>query len=345
MDHRVEAVGGKGGVHPLLQPADGPRQQVGQHRAEHVEGQKEDGQHHGDEDGDGGVFSGEHPVHLHAALVLPALTAADHRFPADPLDKIIAHIRQGGVAVHAVLLLHLEDGMLHQLQLVLVQRQSLPDGGVVLDELGGGKTHRQAGLFRMVLDLHRHRMDAPVHRAGAAEVGDGGAALLPHGLHRPVDQLLDALVFGGGDGDHRDAQQAFHLLHVDGAAVGPDLVHHVQSQHHGGLALDELQGQVQVALDVGGVHDVDDAVRLSLQQKLAGDDLLGGIGPDGIDARQVHHRAVLLPPDLAAFLVHGDAGEVAHVLIHAGELVEQGGLSAVLVSRKGEDHALSTSRS
>ena len=41
------------------------------------------------------------------------------------------------------------------------------------------------------------------------------------------------------------------------------LVHHVQRQHHGHLQLQQLQGQVEVPLDVGGVHNVDDAVRLA----------------------------------------------------------------------------------
>ena len=34
--------------------------------------------------------------------------------------------------------------------------------------------------------------------------------------------------------------------------------------------------------------------------------------------------------------VHGDAGEVAHVLVGAGELVEQGGLARVLVAHQSE---------
>ena len=40
--------------------------------------------------------------------------------------------------------------------------------------------------------------------------------------------------------------------------------------------------------------------------------------------------------DLAALPVHGDPGEIAHMLVGAGELVEQGGLSAVLVACQGK---------
>ena len=92
-----------------------------------------------------------------------------------------------------------------------------------------------------------------------------------------VHQLRHALALGGGNGHHRDAQLPAHPLHVHGAAVGPDLVHHVQGQHHGHPQLQQLQRQVQVALDVGGVHDVDDAVGFLVEDVVPGDDLLGRV--------------------------------------------------------------------
>ena len=99
-----------------------------------------------------------------------------------------------------------------------------------------------------------------------------------------------------------------------------------------------MQRQIEVALDVGGVHDVDDAVGLLLKDVVPGDDLLLGIGPQGIDARQIHHGAALFSPDLAGLLVHSDAGEVAHVLVGAGEGVEQRGFAAILIADQGENH-------
>ena len=80
-----------------------------------------------------------------------------------------------------------------------------------------------------------------------------------------------------------------------------------------------------------------------VQNEIPGDDFLRRIRADGVDAGQVHHGAVLLPPDLTGLLVHGDAGEVAHVLVGAGELVKEGGLAAVLVAGQCEDHACFTS--
>ena len=136
-----------------------------------------------------------------------------------------------------------------------------------------------------------------------------------------------------------------HSLHVDGAAAGGDLIHHVQGQYHGNTHLHQLERQVQVPLDIGGVHDINEAVGLLVQDEIPGDNLLRRIGPDGVDARQVDHRAVLFPPDGARLLIHRHAGEIAHVLVGAGELVEQRGLAAVLVAGQCENHVPATSTS
>ena len=239
--------------------------------------------------------------------------------------------------------LHFLDAVLNELQLVLVQFQPLPHVLIVFNELGGGEAHRQAGGLGVVLNLVDHRVDAPVDRAGGAEVVDRRQGPVPGRGRGDADQLLHALVLYGGDGDDGDPQRGGHTLDIDGAAAGGDLIHHVQSQNHGDAHFQQLKGQVQIPLDVGGVHNVDDAVGLLVQDKVPGDNLLRRIGADGVDARQVHHRAVLLSPDGAGLLVHRHTGKVAHVLVGAGELVEQGGLAAVLVSGQGEDHNCRTS--
>ena len=318
-------------------------QQVGKERSDDVEGQVENRQHDAEEDGQGQVFAGDDPVDGFAALPLPGLPALDHCAGTDLLNEVIAHIRQSGVAVHAAFRLHLLNAVLDQLFFVLVQLQPLIDVGVAFDELRGGKAHRDVRLLGVILDLVDHRMDATVDRTGRAEVVHGGVDLVFGDCHGDPHQFLYAFVLDCGDGYHGDAQRLGHGLDVDGSAVGGDLIHHVQGQHHGDAHLHELQRQVEVPLDVGGVDNVDEAVGLLVQNEIPGDDLLRRVGADGVNARQVHHRAVFLAPDGAGFLVHGDAGKVAHVLIGAGELVEEGGLAAVLVAGQRENHDSATS--
>ena len=192
----------------------------------------------------------------------------------------------------------------------------------------------------MVGDQVHDGVQTPVHRASVvthtAEIGASRLLLILGHMHRVAHQLVHAFILGGGDGHHRDTQHGLHLVDADGAAVAPHLIHHVQCQHHGHIQLQKLHGQIEIPLDIGGVHDVDDAGGLFVDDELPGNDLLAGIGGHGIDARQVGDLGVGVFPDGAALAVHRHAGEVAHMLVGAGQLIEQRGLSAVLVARQGE---------
>ena len=235
-------------------------------------------------------------------------------------------------------MLHLTDAVFDQLLFVGVDVQPPQNVLVALNELGGGEPGTDARQLGVVLDDMADGVDTAVDGAGVAEIAHRrGNPLFGHGqgLH---NEFVDALILGGADGDHGDAQPFGQLLGVDGAAVAADLVHHVQGQHRGNAHFQQLQGKIQIPFQVGAIHNVDDAVGLLVEDEVPGHDFLGGVGPQGVDARQVHHFHVFLATDGAGFLVHGDAGEVAHVLIGAGELVEQCGLAAILIADQCENH-------
>lgn len=113
-----------------------------------------------------------------------------------------------------------------------------------------------------------HRVDAAVDGAAVvvpvAEILLQRRLLILGDMDGVTDQLVHALVLGGGDGDHRHAQHGLHGVDVNGALIAHQLVHHVQRHHHGDAHLQKLHGQVQVPLDVGGVHDIDDGLGLVL---------------------------------------------------------------------------------
>ena len=343
MYHRVEPIGSQAPVDPGGEAVDGRGKHVLQEGADHVEGQPEDQEHNAHEDRDGGVFVGQHPVNADGTEMLAALSAFDHGFVTQFFDVFIAHGGNGGVAVQTALLLHLDDAVLQQLQLILVDGKALDDILVALDHLGRRKAPGHTRILGVVLDLVGHGVNAAVDRSVVTEVDALGAPFLSGGPNGTFDQLIDALILCRRDGDHRNSQFLRHFGHVDGAAVAPDLVHHVQSQNQRNVHLQKLEGQVEVPLDVGGVDNVDDAVGMLVENKIPGDDLLAGIGAHGINARQIGHLAVLLAAKLAGLAVHRHAGEVAHMLVGAGQLVEQGGLAAVLVAHQCENHCSFTS--
>lgn len=64
-------------------------------------------------------------------------------------------------------------------------------------------------------------------------------------------------------------------------------VHHVQRHHHGQADFNELGGQIQVALEVGGVHDVEDGVGFFIDEIIAGNDFLKRVRRERVDAGKV----------------------------------------------------------
>ena len=242
---------------------------------------------------------------------------------------------------------------------LVAQAQFLFQRLVALEELGGDV----AGLHVMLSGLVLHQMgDGVQGRMGlaVADVQLRGHGLVLRRLHGPAHQLVDALALSGADSDHRHAQPLFQPGQINGISVAAHLVHHIEGHHHRPSQLQKLQCQIKVPLQIGGVHNVDDHVRLIPDDEIPGDDLLHGVGAEGIDARQVHdgHVAVLIrnrlallllpahPPGEAhmglsavvmvqhgaGLLLHRYAGPVAHVLVGAGQLIEKSGLSAVLVA-------------
>ena len=164
-----------------------------------------------------------------------------------------------------------------------------------------------------------------------AAVGLGVAHL--HGL---VEQLLQAGALQGGHLDDGAAQLVGHLYGIDLVAVLLHHVHHVQGDDNGDAHLHDLGGQIQVALQVGGIYQVDDHIGVLVNDVVPADDLLQGVGGQGVNAGQVGDHGIGIAPQLALFLLHGNAGPVADILVGTGHGVEHGGLSAVGIAHQGD---------
>ena len=344
MRHGVEAVCRERPINHARQRIDAEGEQVAQEFADDVERQIENEKHHAEKDRDRRVFSGQDAVELAAAGVLAALVRLYDRLRHGVFNEAVAHVRQRRVAVKTALLLHLHDGVLDQLQLVRVELKLVRDRFIALDELCCRKADGDARRLRVVLDYMADRVDAAVDGALRAEVIDARLLAQTRRADGDFDQLLHALAVCRADGHDGHAQKLGQERRIDRAAVSGQLVHHVERQHRGRLERQELERQIEVALKVRRVHDVDDAVRLLIENEVPGHDLLGGVRPQRVNARQIDNGAVLLPAHLPAFLIDRHAGEVADVLVRAGELVKERCLAAVLIACECEDHA-STSTS
>ena len=231
--------------------------------------------------------------------------------------------------------------MLDGIELVTVQMKRLGYQLVTLDQLGRRKTYWNVRCRGVVLDKVGDTVDAAMQRTavrtvGRAKVQATGALAEPCHVQGVVHQLADALVAGSANGDDRHAQQALEQVDVNGAAVGRHLVHHVERDDHRTVELHELQCQVQVALDIGGVNDVDDGVRALVEDELTAHDLFARVRRQGVNARQVGNARLGVVADGAIFAVDRHAGKVTDVLVGARQLVEPTWSCRSLVAGKGK---------
>ncbi len=185
---------------------------------------------------------------------------------------------------------------------------------------------RRELAFRRLFDVRDRVLDG----AGELVLRDGLRVL--RGVDHSLGGLFDAGTLQGGDLHDLAAEFLFQLLRVDLIAVLAHDVHHVQRDHDRDAELDELGRQVQVALQIRRVNDVEDRVRELLDQVVSRDDFFQCVRGERVDAGKVRDDHVAVSLQLALFLLDGDAGPVADVLVGAGQRVEQCGFAAVRVA-------------
>ena len=180
-------------------------------------------------------------------------------------------------------------------------------------------------------------MDRAVDRAvSRAEILLDRLFAIFRDMYSVRNKLADTLVLGRADRNDRHAQDLLHKVDIDRAAVAGQLIHHVQRDNDRPVRLKKLHRQIQVALDIRRVNDIDDRVRLVVQNKIPRHDLLFGIRRHRIDARQVRYDRIRVSDYRAVLTVDCYAREIAHMLVRARKPVEKRRLSAVLIAHQRE---------
>ena len=155
-------------------------------------------------------------------------------------------------------------------------------------------------------------------------------------LYDFVEEFLHALT-GGEDGRHHGhTEELGKLVVIYMVASLYRLVEHVQRYHHVYVHINELGGEVEVALQVGCVDDIDDHIRSLLHQLLAYIKFLRGIGRKRVRARQVHQvELVALELRMSHLGIHGHTGVVPYPFMGTTCKVEQAGFSTVGIPDQG----------
>ena len=218
--------------------------------------------------------------------------------------------------------------------------QQLLDAAVALEQLERIVAGRE-GLGQFVAAGGQLRIELPQPLLDDAsqtdvDVAHPFVAALVDGDHR-VEQRFDAPVVARLDGHHRDAQHAAQTVVVEPGAALLQLIEHVERHHHAWVYVDQLRGEVEVALQIGGDHRIDDHVGGAFGDVFAHETLLGRVGRQSVGAGQVGHlEPVAAVVARAALGPHRHAAVVAHMLVTARDGVEKRRLAAVRVAHQGD---------
>ncbi len=307
----------------------------------------------------------EEPVHHHAVDEIGhglAIQLAAGDMPGEPMDEPVAVIGNDDVRILAGVVANPLDDRINCLggqralghhlfgdPRVLLEKlhrkppRICPDAPCNLAERGFPLGDRGFELLRII--------DS---RGGHTRILQASIEFL---LDRPYRAAIGCTRRNDGD-----AEMLGEVIRVDGETLLLGDVHHVEDDEEGDLQLDELQRQIEVPLEVRRIDDVHDEVDIRAEQEVPCHDLVFGACRQRIDAGQIDqvdllgaspHRRTLrsrgvlilvherggeelahcIEIEEPLFLLHGDARPVSDALLATGETVEEGGLSAVRVSR------------
>ena len=151
----------------------------------------------------------------------------------------------------------------------------------------------------------------------------------------PQDQP-GALLLSGNGAHNRNTQPFRKPGKVYPDSLAPGFIHQVDANQNAGCDFQNLQNEIQIPFQAGGVAHHHHGFRRSGTQVASGHLLLGRMGHERVGARKIGQPVGFRSQ--AAFSLscgNGFPGPVAGVLPQAGEGIEQGGFSYIWVSGQG----------
>ena len=218
-----------------------------------------------------------------------------------------------GVIVH--FLLAVCDVLVNVVNQRLVQLQLLLNLVITLEQLDGVPT--QEAVINLALDGLFDMSDGMLNAASEHMGQLASLARLCSG-NSHLSSLHAAFALQCADLNSLAAQLCAELLQVDLITILADQVDHVDGHNHRNAQLNQLGGQVQVTFNVGTINDIQDGIRLFIDQVTTGHNFLQGVGGQGVDTGQVLNDNVLLTFQAAFLLFNRNAGPVADILVRTG---------------------------
>ena len=149
-----------------------------------------------------------------------------------------------------------------------------------------------------------------------------------------VYKLCNTLIFCCWDWDNWNTKHRLQFIDAYRSAISAHLIHHIECKHHRHIKLQKLHCQIQISLNICGIHDIYNAGRLLLNNKLSCHNLLTAVGRHWVNAWQIRHKRIRMISNLTIFAVNCHAWKISNVLVWTSQLIKKCCLSAVLISCK-----------
>ena len=150
-----------------------------------------------------------------------------------------------------------------------------------------------------------------------------------------LEELVHASAIGEDGRNHRDTEEFAQFVVVDVIATLLGFIKHVEGADHADVHVYQLGGEIEIALQVAGVDDVDDDIRRMLDELLAHIEFFWRISREGIGTRQIYQiEVVAVEIGFAHLGIHGYTAIVAYAFVSTRSKVEEGSLAAVWISHQ-----------
>ena len=183
--------------------------------------------------------------------------------------------------IESTFFFHLLYDVFQSFLLILIQLQAVHDQLISLCQLCRCKTDRDSCCLCMILDQMHDCMKASMNSTSVficiTEIYDPWFLLVFRNVKRMLYQFVNTLVLGCRDRYDRNSKHFLHAIDQNRASILSHLVHHVQCKAHRHIQLHQLHGQIKVSFYISSINDIDDSLRVLIQDKIPRYDLFAGI--------------------------------------------------------------------
>ena len=148
-----------------------------------------------------------------------------------------------------------------------------------------------------------------------------------------MEQLFNPFSGTADSRQHRHAEQLAEFYIIQRISARFQLIVHIERNNHTYIHVNQLGSEIQVTLQIGRVHYIDNDVRSFVDNVVADINFFGRISRKRISARQVHDAEVIaLKVEITFFGIYGDTAVISHVLMRARGYIEKRCFTAVGIS-------------